>query len=162
MIQDLTLQYETFDSMEKLSVSDQELLSQAREATQKAYAPYSKFHVGAAAILENGTIYSSANQENASYPAGICAERVLIGTISSLTPHAVIGTMAISYHNLDGISHEPISPCGICRQVLSEYENVQQAPMRIILSGFDADSPIIILPNVRFLLPFVFSAEDMK
>ncbi len=162
MIEKIQLQYEKFETLQEIAEADQKLILSAKEATEKAYAPYSNFKVGAAAILENGQIHSAANQENASYPAGICAERVLIGTISSVAPREKIKTMAISYHNLNGSSHNPISPCGICRQVLSEYETVQGSPIRILLSGFDTDSPVFALPDIRFLLPLVFTAEDMK
>src|SRR5436190_19277763 len=89
--------YLAYDSIDELTDKDSSLLKEAREVTDQAYAPYSKFRVGAAARLANGETVSGTNQENASYPVGICAERVLLSTISSLHPQTPIDSMAISY-----------------------------------------------------------------
>ena len=91
--------------------------------TEQAYAPYSNFHVGAVAKLENGEIVAGTNQENASYPVGICAERVLLGSAATLHPDVAIESIAISYNSEKVKSDHPISPCGMCRQSLLEYEN---------------------------------------
>lgn len=141
-------------------MEDAFLLSEARKVTQFAYAPYSNFHVGAFAKLENGENVSGTNQENASYPAGICAERTLMSTASSLFPGVGIETIAISYHNLNGSSDKPISPCGICRQSFVEFQDRTKKKIRIILSGMKGK--VQIIENAKDLLPLVFGADDIK
>ena len=151
---------EVYDSSDELNQQDAHLLSEARSVTQFAYAPYSSFQVGAVARLENGEIVSGTNQENASYPAGICAERSLLSTAASNHPGVAIDTMAITYHNLKGESDNPVSPCGICRQSLNEFQNRYRKPIRIILSGMTGK--VLIIDNAASLLPLAFSAEDLK
>src|SRR5580658_10187713 len=107
--------YEVYESAAELPAEDALLLDKAREATAHAYAPYSHFRVGAAARLNNSQIVTGANQENASFPVGICAERVLLSSAASLYPGMPIQAIAISYFNEKGPSDKPISPCGICR-----------------------------------------------
>src|SRR5687767_2448844 len=126
-----------YDSIEELNEDDAWLLSEARAATQFAYAPYSNFNVGAVARLTNGEMVTGTNQENASYPAGICAERVLLSSVASQYPSVAVETIAISYNNMKGKSDTPVSPCGICRQSLAEYQQRTQKPIRIILSGME-------------------------
>ena len=126
---------DVLESIKDLSPLDQELLQKAREVTEQAYAPYSHFHVGAAARLANGEIIIGTNQENASYPIGLCAERVLLSAASSVYPKIPIEAIAISYHNLDGESDHPVAPCGICRQSILEYQERLQQPIRLILGG---------------------------
>ena len=153
-------EYEVYDSIEKLNTEDAALLDRARKATATAYAPYSNFQVGASALLLNGEMLNGTNQENASFPVGLCAERVLISAISSLHPNTAIHTMAISYNNLNGKSDHPISPCGICRQSLLEYESRLNHPIRLIMSGMDGE--VFIIANAAMLLPLRFTSEDMK
>src|SRR4029078_11004171 len=126
--------YEVYDDISELSEKDAWLLSEARTVTEQAYAPYSNFHVGAVAILENGEIVAGTNQENASYPVGICAERVLLGSVATLHPKVPIESLAVSYYGDDIKSDHPISPCGMCRQSLLEYETRVNKPIRLILS----------------------------
>ena len=151
---------EVYDSSDELNEDDAFLLSEARSVTQFAYAPYSNFHVGAVARLVNGEIVSGTNQENASYPAGICAERSMLSAAASNHPNVAIETMAVTYHNLKGDSNTPVSPCGICRQVISEFQNRFQKPIRIILSGMEGK--VQVLENAGYLLPLAFSSEDLK
>ena len=158
--QEITFDIEIFDSIGELNDEDAFLLSEARSVTQFAYAPYSNFLVGAFAGLVNGESVSGTNQENASFPAGICAERTLMSTASSLFPGIGIKTIAISYHNLKGNSDRPISPCGICRQTLVEFQERTNQPIRIILSGMEGK--VQIIENAGYLLPLVFGADDMK
>lgn len=161
MNQEFKFTYSRFESKDELSIPDQKLLEIARAATSNAYAPYSNFHVSAVAKMKNGEIMMGTNQENASYPVGICAERVLLSAISSQFANAAaIDTMAISYDNVNGSSNHAISPCGMCRQALVEYEGRAGAPMRLILSGQEGE--VIILETARMLLPLSFSVEDMK
>lgn len=143
-----------------LSSEDAQLLQMARAATSKAYAPYSQFNVGAVAMLNNGETIEGTNQENASYPVGICAERVLLSAVSSLYNGVAIKTIAISCHNLKGESKNPVSPCGLCRQSLLEQTLRQHQPIRLILSGMEG--MVYILDDASFLLPLSFTADDMK
>jgi len=149
-----------YDSSEELNEDDAFLLSEARSTTQFAYAPYSNFHVGAAAKLANGEVVTGTNQENASYPVGLCAERVMLSAAASLHPGVAIDTIAITYHNLKGHSNRPASPCGICRQTIAEVQQRYQKPIRIILSGMEGK--VEIIENALDLLPLSFSAEDLK
>ena len=152
--------YEVYNSIKSLEKADADLLQKARAITETAYAPYSKFQVGATALLANGEIINGSNQENASYPVGLCAERVLISAISSIHPNKAIHTMAISYNNLNGESDHPISPCGICRQSLLEYEARLKHPIRLIMSG--KEGKVFVIPNAAMLLPLSFTSEDLK
>ena len=151
---------EEYNSIEDMAKEDAELLTQARKITSDAYAPYSNFQVAAFAKLVNGKTIGGTNQENASYPAGICAERSLMSAASSLYPGVGIETIAITYNNLNGKSEHPISPCGICRQSFAEFQQRTKQTIRIILSGMEGKVQII---NDSFqLLPLVFTSEDMN
>lgn len=153
------LPIQIYTDASKLSAADARLLQAAREATQQAYAPYSKFHVGAVALLANGLTLAGTNQENASYPVGICAERVLLSAISSVHPNEPVVAMAISYHNLQGESNHPISPCGICRQTLAEYEQRTGTGIRLILGGLEGQ--VWVIERAGQLLPLSFTASDL-
>ena len=152
--------FEVYESMDELSEEDSWLLNEAREVTENAYAPYSHFHVGAVAKLANGEIVAGSNQENASYPVGLCAERVLLGSASSLYPKVPIVSMAISYQSGSGDSDHPISPCGICRQALQEFESRVGHPIRLILGGMEGK--IYVIPQSSVLLPLAFTSEELK
>jgi cytidine deaminase len=152
-------EYEVLEDAAELNTEDAALLSQARTVTQHAYAPYSRFYVGAVARLNNGQIISGTNQENASYPVGICAERVLLGNAATMFPNAAINTLAISYRSDALKSDHPISPCGMCRQALLEYERRQGAPMRLLLAG--QEGRVYIVTTVRSLLPLAFTSEEL-
>ena len=151
--------YEVYDNIEELNSQDAWLLNEAREVTQNAYAPYSNFYVGAVAKLINGEIVAGTNQENASYPVGICAERVLLGNAATLYPAIAIDTIAVSYDGHETKSDHPISPCGMCRQSLLEYESRVNNSIRLILAG--QQGKVYILKSARYLLPFAFSKEEM-
>ena len=156
----LSIAYEVYESSNELEPSDAALLQRAIDATGIAYAPYSNFRVGAAALMENGEIVVGSNQENASYPVGLCAERVLLSAVSSVYPGVAIKTMAISYRSESGASNRPISPCGVCRQTLVEYEARLKQPIRLILGGMEGK--VWIIPQAGSLLPFGFSGDDLK
>ena len=155
-----SFEYEVYDSINDLAPSDAALLQQAKNVTKDAYAPYSNFHVGAAAVLANGETVCGTNQENASYPVGICSERTLLSVASTLYPNVAIITMAITYDNKNGSSLKPASPCGICRQSLAEFESRVGQPIRLILSGLEGN--IYIIPRASYLLPLSFGSEDLK
>jgi cytidine deaminase len=152
--------YEVFDNSEELQQDDQELLNAAREVTANAYAPYSHFFVGAVAKLNNGETVSGTNQENASYPVGICAERVLLSAAAVLHTNVPIKTIAISYLNAAGASDAPVSPCGMCRQALREYEERTGQSIRLILGGMTGK--VFVIDNVSQLLPFSFGGKDLE
>ena len=152
--------YDVYNSIDELNEQDAWLVNEAREVTAAAYAPYSNFNVGAVAKLVNGEIVAGTNQENASYPVGICAERVLLASAASLYPNIAIDTIAISYDNTRGASSHPISPCGMCRQSLVEYEERVKKPIRLILSGLDGK--VFIIQKANLLLPLSFGSVDLK
>lgn len=152
--------FDVYASVEELNEPDAALLTQARAVTANAYAPYSHFNVGAAAMLMNGQVVTGTNQENASYPVGICAERVLLSAVSSLYPNAAIHTMAISYFNSQGNSNNPVSPCGMCRQALAEYEEHTNHSIRLILSGMNGE--VFVISRASELLPLSFSKKQLK
>ena len=140
---------------DELSDIDRRLVDDARSATARSYAPYSKFHVGAAILLDNGEIITGANQENAAYPSGTCAERSACYYAHARYPEARFTAIAIAARGTDGNEVEtPVSPCGACRQALLEYETLAGHDVRVILAGRDR---IYILPSVRSTLPFAFS-----
>jgi cytidine deaminase len=152
--------YEVYDSINELNEADAWLLNEARQGTKNAYAPYSNFQVGAIARLTNGEIVAGSNQENASFPLGLCAERVLLASTSSLYPQVPIASIAISYFNRHGDNSHPITPCGICRQSLMEYENKFGRPIRLILGGMEGK--VYVIQDAKTLLPLSFSASDLK
>lgn len=157
--EEYSFSFEVYDSIDELTEQDAWLLSEAREVTQNAYAPYSHFKVGAIAKLDNGETVAGSNQENASFPVGLCAERVLLASAASLFPKIPIEAMAISYHNENGDSSHPISPCGMCRQSLLEYESRVHQPIRIILGGLSGK--VYIIDKASMLLPLSFTAADL-
>lgn len=152
--------YEVYKDSSELAEKDAWLLNEARQITEQAYAPYSNFHVGAVAMLANGEVVAGTNQENASYPVGICAERVLLGNAATLYPGIAIETMAISYNSDNVKSDHPISPCGMCRQALLEYETRLKYPIRLILAGMEGE--IQIVKTSSLLLPFAFTSSELK
>jgi cytidine deaminase len=155
----IEISYKVFDDINELTKEDAWLLNEAREVTNQAYAPYSNFYVGAVAKLVNGEIVAGTNQENASYPVGLCAERVLLASASTLYPEVAIETMAISYHSGNGNSNQPIAPCGMCRQSLQEYEIRVKKPIRLILAGLEGK--IFVFEKASQLLPLGFTSDDL-
>ena len=140
---------------DELSVDDRRLVDEARIAFTHAYAPYSKFKVGAAIALENGKIVTGSNQENVAYPSGMCAERSACYYAHSQYPEAKFDAIAIAACGVDGKEVlEPISPCCNCRQALLEYEMLAKRNVKVILVGSD---DIYIIPSVKSLLPLSFS-----
>lgn len=145
--------------MDELAAADRELVERAREATHNSYANYSHFHVGAALRLANGATVIGANQENAAFPSGLCAERSAIFAAQSQHPEQAITTLAIAARNEAGFTEKPISPCGACRQVILEIEDRYQRPVRILLYGTGG---VCIVRSVKDLLPLTFVDADMR
>jgi cytidine deaminase len=156
---EIILSYQVYADLSELQTDDAYLLEQAKKATAFAYAPYSHFHVGAVARMSNGELISGTNQENASFPAGICAERVLLSAASSIYPGESIETLAISYLGSGKKSNAPVAPCGICRQSLLEFEHRYKQPIRLILGGMEGE--IFIFDTIKSLLPLEFSGDDL-
>lgn len=150
-------EYFLFDSFEELSSEHQLLMSSAIAARKDAYAPYSKFQVGAAVLLENGKTVIGSNQENASYPAGVCAERVAILHAGAKYPGVEIKAIAISATSENHQVDKPVSSCGICRQSMAEYEQKQKAPIVILMMG--EIGPVIQCDSVLDLIPFAFDSS---
>jgi cytidine deaminase len=155
----IEIYYQVFDNESELSSADAWLLNEARDVSRQAYAPYSNFYVGAVAKLANGEIVAGTNQENASFPVGLCAERVLLASASTLYPDTPLETMAISYYNENGTSAQPITPCGMCRQSLQEYEIRLNHPIRLILGGLEGK--IFVFEKASLLLPLGFTSNDL-
>lgn len=148
-----------FNSIEELNEDDRELVSAAREAAKNAYAPYSKFCVGAAVRLETGIIIKGANIENAAFPSGICAERSALSCSASNYPSVKPVAIAVAAFTEDGFTKEPVAPCGNCRQVIAEEEFRNKINIRVILSG---KSKIQVIEKGGDLLPIQFNMNNLK
>ena len=147
-------------SPDELSAEEQQLVEAAKKATTRSYAPYSHFHVGAAALLANGEIISGTNQENAAYPSGICAERTTLFYANSQHPQEAVKALAIAARTSEGHWTEiPISPCGACRQVMTETENRYEKPMKVLLCSAQE---VFVIESAKDLLPVSFGSEDLK
>lgn len=146
-------------SYDELAEEDRKLVDAAREATQRSYAPYSHFSVGAAALLENGVVVTGTNQENAAYPSGLCAERTTLFYANSQYPDQAVKTLAIAARTEKDYLNTPIPPCGACRQVLLETEKRYGKPMRILLYS---KTDIYIIEGVGGLLPLSFDGDFLK
>ena len=161
IMEEITLQikYTKYQGLAQLPEIDGKLVSLAREATKKGYAPYSGFLVGAAVLLGNGEIITGNNQENAAYPSGLCAERTALFYASAQFPKVPVLAIAISTLNIGNTPSEIAKPCGACRQVMAEYEDIAGNPIRIILDSADK---ILVLNGIDNLLPLRFKKEDLK
>lgn len=153
----INISYQLFASKDELSEEDAMLINKAEEALENAYAVYSKFHVGAALLLDSGEIVTGNNQENIAYPSSLCAERVALYYCKAHYPDASVKKIAIMARSERGDLLEVISPCGGCRQVMSEYERVQDENMKVILKG-EGES-IMIFDSVQDLLPLSFNTK---
>ncbi len=145
--------------LDELSPQDQELVQAAIKATHNAYANYSRFYVGAALRLENGKIVIGANQENAAFPSGLCAERTAVFAAQANYPDSPIETLAIVARNEKGVLPNPITPCGACRQVILEIEDRYKKPIKILLYG---TQKIYCVRSVKDLLPLSFVDDNMR
>ncbi|HQV01634.1 MAG: cytidine deaminase [Bacteroidia bacterium] len=152
--------YKSYHGIDSLPALEKNLMLAAMQAAQSAYAPYSSFFVGAAAQLENGTIVLGSNQENAAYPSSLCAERVALFSVGAQHPDIPVVAIAVTAFmgNLD--NQHPVSPCGACRQVMSEFEHRYGKPVKMIMMA--SPNQIIVLESVKQLLPFTFNSDSMK
>lgn len=154
--QQLTIRYTTYEHISELPEEVQTLMAEAVKARENAYAVYSNFKVGAAVRLENGAVCIGSNQENAAYPSGLCAERVAIYQASTQFPNETIQAIAIS-GTAKAPTDQPVSPCGACRQSLSEYEIRQKKAIPVYFMG--ACGKIIQTDSIKDLLPFLFDGS---
>ena len=138
---------------EELDIDARKAVEEAKKASQNSYAPYSKFQVGAAVVLNDGKIVQGNNQENIAYPSGLCAERVAVFSANAIYPKSAIRILAIAAQTGGKFTEKPITPCGSCRQVLSETEIRQKAPIEIYLYG---TKEILHIHSVADLLPLAF------
>ncbi len=148
-----------FCQMDELSSEDQQLVKAAIAATANSYARYSNFNVGAALRLSDGSIVIGANQENAAFPSGLCAERSAIFAAQSQQPEHAITALAIAAKNVNGLMPDPVSPCGACRQVILEMEDRYKRPVRILLYGTRG---VYCINSVKDLMPLSFVDENMR
>ena len=146
--------YIVYDHLDEMDPQDAELMRQAHEATQHAYAPYSKFNVGAAVRLANGEIVTGNNIENAAYPSGLCAERVAMFSAMAKFPGVAFEALAVTAHSQTKLVAEPVAPCGACRQVMVEVEQLSKQPLRVLCQG--QEGPIMVFEGIESLMPFIF------
>jgi cytidine deaminase len=150
----ITTSFSVYESQQELPSEVQELMNEAVAIRKKAYAPYSRFRVGAALLLDNGKIVLGSNQENAAYPSGLCAERTAVFHAGAVYPDAKILKMAISAASDTNTTTAPIPPCGACRQSIAEYEFKQDLPIEIYFMG--ETGAIYKSDSLKNLLPFMF------
>ena len=155
---ELKIQYQIAE-LSELSETEQELVKKAMDATNHAYANYSHFYVGAACLLADGKMVIGANQENAAFPSGLCAERTAVFSAQANFPDQSIESLALVACNDNGLIDNPVTPCGACRQVLLGVEERYAHPMRVLMYG---KSGVYIVDSVKDLLPLSFVDSSMK
>lgn len=151
--------FTVYKSLEELPKEVKQLMLKAIEARRKAYAPYSQFFVGAAILLDNNEVVTGSNQENASYPSGLCAERTAIYYAGAKYPNVIIKAIAISAASQKHKTTNPVPPCGACRQTISEYEMKQNSPITIYFMGEEGE--IMKSDSLENLLPFIFKKSSL-
>lgn len=155
--QKICFELQVFNSIDELSQERQDLMLRAIAARKDAYAPYSNFQVGAAVLLENGKVVIGNNQENASFPSGLCAERVAVFQAGAKYPGETIKSIAISAASKRYTVDKPAAPCGNCRQSISEYEVRQRSPIELLLMG--EVGQVTRCDSVADILPLAFDTS---
>lgn len=150
----ITSNFELYDSTDELPEEVRDLMDEACEAREKAYAPYSRFKVGAAVLLDNGKTVTGSNQENASYPCGLCAERTAIFYAGAKYPEAKFLKIALTAKSLHHRVITPIPPCGACRQAIAEYEVKQESPIELYFMG--ESGKVVRAHSIKELFPLIF------
>jgi cytidine deaminase len=156
----ISTELEVYENEQELSAERRELLNKAKEAALGAYAPYSNFRVGAAVLLESGTIVLGSNQENAAYPSTMCAERNALAAAASMYPTQKVLKVAITIKSPEGKISCPVPPCGACRQVIFESEYRYQSPIELILQGDNGQ--VFVVASIKDILPLTFDASFLK
>jgi len=157
MKKQINIEIDVYNHLDELEAEEQHLVIKAKEIAKKAYAPHSKFYVGAAVLLENGEIVTGNNQENVAYPSGICAERTAIFYANAQYPEQAIKTLAVAVFTNGKYAEQAVTPCGSCRQVMLEAENKSHQPMRVIMVG---EKQIYVSHSVKDLLPLSFDSLE--
>ncbi len=152
----LSINISEYEDFSELLLEDINLIKTAKEASERAYSPYSEFSVGAAVLLENGIVVDGNNQENAAYPSGLCAERVALFYANSKYPEISVKTIAVVVKQNGEFNKDPIPPCGSCRQVLMETETRFKTPIKVIMAG---ENKVQIIESVSDLLPLNFTSD---
>ncbi|MBE6239939.1 MAG: cytidine deaminase [Bacteroidales bacterium] len=152
---EIKIAYLEYQSIDELEAKDKELAQAAVEATELAYAPYSKFNVGAAVLFEDGVIIKGSNQENAAYPSGLCAERTALFYASASRPDKAMTAIAIAASQDGQLCETPATPCGACRQVMAQYQLKSGLPMMVLLVGAHK---IWKFEKIDDLLPLIFDS----
>jgi len=150
----LTTTYQVYQDINELPATEQQLLLLSKEALKDAYAPYSNFLVGSAVLLQNGEMLGGSNQENASYPLCLCAERVALAAAASQHPKEAVVAIAVTAKSPRKPIEQPITPCGACRQVIGEVEHKHQQDIQVILQGEVGE--IFVFKSIKSLLPLLF------
>ncbi len=158
-IENLIISYNCFDWSD-LPDDYRILINKSQDAQSKAYAPYSNFKVGASILLEDGTIFTGSNQENAAYPSGLCAERVAIFSCGAQFPHLKMQVMAITCDVNNLSMNDILAPCGACRQSICEYESRQNQSIKILL--LCPGNKVIEFKSIEDILPFSFKSHTLK
>ncbi len=153
------INYEEFSSASQMTPEDQEMVAAALDAQKGSYSPYSHFQVGASLKLENGLVLKGANQENAAYPSGLCAERTVMFYAGANYPDIPFDTLAIAGSDHGVLCESPASPCGACRQVMAEYQKKHNKPFNIILVGSKRIRKFHCVDDV---LPFIFDSLTVE
>ena len=148
----LEISYTEYTSKDEMPERDAALLSRAEEAVTGSYAPYSDFHVGAAVLMSSGEVFCGANQENAAFPSGLCAERTALYYAAANRPEIPIEAIAVTAEYRGSVPEGTVTPCGACRQAMAQYETRFSHPIKVILGG----TRIRVFDSVSDLLPFVF------
>jgi cytidine deaminase len=156
---DLHTKISVFENKDALPLVIHDLMTAAEKARENAYAPYSKFRVGAAILLNNGEVVTGNNQENAAYPSGLCAERVAVFFAGSQYPNAKILQIAVTARSEKQVLNKPVSPCGACRQSIAEYEFKQNHPIEIFFMG--ETGQVFKTDSIKDLLPFLFDSSQL-
>tara|TARA_B100001939_G_scaffold335949_1_gene338488 strand:- start:248 stop:739 length:492 start_codon:yes stop_codon:yes gene_type:complete len=157
---EINIIYHSFKSTDELDEQSQLLIEKAEESMNKAYAIYSGFYVGAAVLLDNGEIFSGNNQENIAFPSSMCAERVALYFCKAKFPNAKVKKVAIVAKSSHVEIEDSVTPCGACRQVMSEYERIQESDMEVILKAEKGD--ILVFDSVTNLLPLAFQSSALN
>ena len=152
---EIKIAYLEYESVDQLDAEDRRLAQEAIEATRLSYAPYSNFNVGAAVLFTDGVIVKGANQENAAYPSGLCAERTALFYASASRPDKAMSAIAIAAGQDGKLCSSPATPCGACRQVMAQYQEKSGIPMKVILVGADK---VWKFDKVDDLLPLIFDS----
>jgi cytidine deaminase len=156
----IEIKIRVFDTFQEIPTLWGMLLMKAREAASNSYSPYSNFEVGAAVLLDDGTIVPGSNQENAAYPTSLCAERVALFAAATQHPGKKIKALAVTARKAGASGFEAVSPCGSCRQVMTEYEDLHRQEYPIIMEGEKGGA--VVFESAADLLPFRFSPENLK